>query len=222
MELEDFELIEIQEALERVANSYSVSFAPRELENVTTLGELLDKVKAKANFVHVEDCTNQQAFYKLREAVEVSMPHLDQRITLDFPLAKILGNRRRRRKLSLIEKQLGFKLEVLAPSMSGFGYLGGALVSLFVAIGHSIFLGIAVSIVWTAIIYMIHTPETLQVSTVRECIDGMVRQHYAKCRRVPGTANETEVDRIFFEIFATELGLETDQLRRVSRIRRQS
>ncbi len=59
---------DLSELLEKVENSFDIKFDDTELANVGTFGQLCDHIANKIQLANIDDCTTQQAFYKLRKS----------------------------------------------------------------------------------------------------------------------------------------------------------
>lgn len=66
---------------------FGIKFGKNELEHIETLGEFCDHVTNKIELAHADDCTTQQAFYKLRDAISTVL-HTDN-IRPDTPFSYI-------------------------------------------------------------------------------------------------------------------------------------
>jgi hypothetical protein len=60
---------DIEDVLRLVEKSYNLKFESNELAHIRTFGELSDHIVSKINLDYRDDCTDQQAFYKLRNAI---------------------------------------------------------------------------------------------------------------------------------------------------------
>ena len=61
------------------------------------------------------DCTTQQAFYKLRNAISATLQIDKSSITHDSGLAELFQRPQRRQNIAAVENELGFKIKVLHP-----------------------------------------------------------------------------------------------------------
>jgi hypothetical protein len=147
---------DIDELLLGVEKSFDIKFANSELSHVTTFGEFCDHITNKIELENSDDCTSQQAFYKLRESIANSLEFDMKELTPETSITEILLKPTRIAKVKKLEEHLGFKLNILRPKHS----MSGTLILLIVASLITLFfqwkaglLGIAISIIglWIAI-----------------------------------------------------------------------
>ena len=69
MKISEVDIEEIEDLLLKVETSFDIRFADNELKGITTFGELCDIIENKIQLENSNDCTTQQAFYKLRDAL---------------------------------------------------------------------------------------------------------------------------------------------------------
>lgn len=95
--------------------SFRIKFVDNELKDITTIGQLCDQIISKIEFKNTNDCTSQQAFYKLKNAIS-EVINLDKKsITPSTSLDNILPRKHRLVSLKKIENHIGFKLNILRP-----------------------------------------------------------------------------------------------------------
>jgi len=100
-ELENVDPDDIRDLLVKVEKSFDMKFGSTELMHIITFGELCDHIANKIQLAHSKDCTSQQAFYKLRDAM-ASILQIDYKtITISSALLHLLPKQSRR---SLVKK----------------------------------------------------------------------------------------------------------------------
>ncbi len=219
-ELKTFELCnidpdDISNVLIKVQKSFHLKFSFFEFKDVKTFGELCNIITAKFPHNHLYDCTTQQAFYKLRSAIEDALLINKNYITPRTGLQNLFPRKTRRKSISAIEKRLGFKTGLLRPKHS--------ITSTFIIMLLVSFIG--VFIFWQAAIVALilsiigqtlatRFANELDIQTVGQFAEIISREHYLKCRRISETANRYEIEKKIKELFLTELGLEEHQLTR--------
>ena len=67
-ELRNIDQEEFEELLLKVEDSFGIKFNEQELALNQTFGELCDQIKNKIQLEKTDDCTTQQAYYKLRKS----------------------------------------------------------------------------------------------------------------------------------------------------------
>ncbi|WP_071891166.1 hypothetical protein [Hymenobacter sp. PAMC 26628] len=206
---------DIEDLIPVIETSLGIKFSQGELEHVTTFGEFCDITVSKIHLTDAPDCTAQQAFYKLRQALAPHVPGLA--ITPASRLKDILpGSRYKRRKiLNSVEARTGITLDIHGASES----VVMGLIIMFLASFTSFFFsstagctGLTISVI--AAMVAQYTGNTWRVATVREWVEKMTREHYLKSRRNPITVNRTEIAKQLKSLFADRLALDPTVLTR--------
>jgi hypothetical protein len=208
---------DISDVLVKVQKSFGFKFGARELKDVRTFGELCDIITSKVSADNSNDCTTQQTFYKLRNAISDTLNIDKAGITTETELQNLFPRQNRRNAIKNIDKILGFKTNVLRPKYSVTGTLFIILIASF--IGLFIFwqvglIGLTLSVVGLKVATKLGIE--LDIKTVRQFSEKISRENYLKARRLSGTANKSEIARKVKELFIADLGLEEHQLKRQS------
>lgn len=206
---------DISDVLVKVEKSFGFKFGTTELKDTKTFGELCDIITSKVQGDNSDDCTTQQAFYKLRNAIADTLKIDKSTITPDTDLQKLFPKSIRKQSFKAIDRHLGFNSKVLRPKHS----ITGTLVILVIAsfIGLFIFWQAGLAFLTTSIIAMTIVTKfgnELDLLTVGQFADKLSREHYLKSRRISTTANKTEVAQKIKDLFIADLGLEEHQLTR--------
>jgi acyl carrier protein len=214
-EIKDIDSEDIGDLLAKVETSFGIKFVNDELIHITTFGQLSDHISNKIQLDNSEDCTSQQAFYKLREAISSTLQIDDKTISTDFRLSDILPKQSRRSRTKKMERHLGFKLNILRPPHWVRGTLAFILVVSLVGLFFSWqigLLGLAFSIagLWLAN----KIGNELDLQTVGQVAEKITREHYLKSRRNPKTFNKSEIEKLLTDWFSDDLGLDKIKLKR--------
>src|SRR5690606_7447089 len=129
LELRNIDPEDISDLLVKVEKSFDIKFGNTELMHISTFGELCDHIANKVLLDNSDDCTSQQAFYKLRDAISLTLQIDNKSISTNYPLADLLPRDSRRSRTRQIEDYLGFKLRILRPPH----WVTGTLVIIFLA-----------------------------------------------------------------------------------------
>lgn len=208
----------IEDILAKVEHSFDIKFTDKELAHIQTFGEICDLVKSKLQLVHTDDCTTQQAFYKLRSTLISALEVDKEKITPDTLLVDLLPKQIRKSKTKQIEQDLGFKLSLLRPPH----FVTSIFVVLFLAslIGLGIVwqlglagLGFSIAGLWLAT----KVGNELDLKTVGQLAEKMTRENYLKSRRNPKTYNDNEVEKVLTDWFSNNLGIDKSKLTREAR-----
>jgi hypothetical protein len=208
---------DISDVLVKVQKSFGFKFRDTELKYVKTFGELCDIITSKVSAGNSNDCTTQQAFYKLRNALSDTLYIDKTSLTTDTDLQKLLPKQIRRNVIKTVDKLLGFRTNILRPKYSVTGTLTIILLASFV--GVFIFwqvglIGLTLSIVGLTVATKLGNE--IDIKTVGQFSEKISRENYLKARRVIGTANNNEIAKKVKELFMADLGMEEHQLERQS------
>lgn len=214
----EYELIntgpeEIEDLLKKVETSFSIRFFDNELTHVTTFGQLCDHITNKIQLDNAEDCTSQQAFYKLRDAISTLFQIDNKTISPGFPLREILPRQARRLRIAMLEKHLRFKLNILRPphwlTITLAIILLASMIGLFVnwQIGLSALL-FSIGGLWFAD----KIGNELDLETIGQVAEKIKRENYLKSRRNPNTYNKKEIGKVLMDMFSNDLGLDKSKL----------
>ena len=219
-ELYNIDPEEIEDVLVKVESSFDIKFENNELANSTTFGELCDHITSKIELENSDDCTSQQAFYKLRSAISSTLKLDGKIISLDTLLSDILPRKGRRLGIKQLENHLGFKLNILRPPHWAIASLLiiflASLIGLYFNWQFGLLgLGFSISGFWVA-----HKiGNEFDVQTIRQVVEKMTRENYIKARRNASTFNKNEVEKALTDLFSADLDLEKSKLSREARIR---
>jgi len=215
LELKNIDPEDIEDVLKKVETSFDIVFIGNELSHLETFGELCDLIIDKIQLEHSNECTSQQAFYKLRIAISKSL-HIDHKaITPNTSLASILPSNNRRSKIKDLEIFIGFNLDILRPPHWVVITLLALLLASFVSLFINPLIGVpgltlSISGFWLAS----KTANILDLQTVEELTEKISRENYVKSRRNPKTFNKREIENVLTDLFSNDLELEKSKLTR--------
>lgn len=216
MELKNIDPEDISDVLEKVEKSFGFKFGDSELKDVKTFGELCDLITNKVQGDNVNDCTTQQGFYKLRNAIAATQVIHKSSITTDTNLKQLFPRHNRREKIKELQNELDMTFDILDIK----AWLGWAI---FIGIAGSLILfffnwklalsGLTffLAICWTA--YEFFAKE-FKLATVGQLTEKFTRENYLKSRRNSSTINRNEISQKVKEFFSKELDLEEEVLTR--------
>ncbi len=103
IELKNIDSEDLSDVLTKVEKSFGFKFGKTELKDVSSFGELCDIITDKVKGCNLKDCTTQQAFYKLRSAICVTL-NVDRKfVTTETNLLELFPRNFRRKKLLLLK-----------------------------------------------------------------------------------------------------------------------
>lgn len=204
-QLKNIDLESLDNILTKIESSFNIEFSGKELSNISTLGELSNYVIDRISLDDSNGCTNQQAFYKLRNTISSEF-QIEKKIILPQTLLANILPKDKRTSIKKIEKKLDLKLNVLRPKIwITILFITIFFVSLFAGYGNWKIglLGIILSIggAWLSN----KTGATLEIKTVSDLTKIMVRENYLKSRRNTKTINSIEIEKILTDWFVEEL-----------------
>lgn len=213
IELKNIDQEDIEDLLVKVEESFDIKFVDNELANIQTFGEMCDHIKGKIQLDHSDDCTTQQAFYKLRDALITFLQVDKENITPDTLLADLLPRHTRKTKTKQLEKYLGFKFSILRPPHFVTGFLLLLLLASVIGLFFSwqlglTGLGLSIGGLWLAS----KTGNELDLKTVGQLTEKMTRENYLKSRRNPKTYNDNEIEKVLTDWFSNDLGIDKSKL----------
>src|SRR5690606_4006482 len=206
---------DISDVLVKVEKSFGFKFGDTELKDTKTFGELCDIIISKVQGDNSNDCTTQQAFYKVRNAIANTLQVDKSSITPDTDLQKLIPKNIRRQLFKTIDGHLGFRTKILRPKHSITGSLAiifiVSLIGLF-ASWQAGLIGLTASVI--AMTIATKFGNEIDMLTIGQFADKLSREHYLKSRRISTTVNKAEVEQKIKDLFIADLGLEEHQLTR--------
>ena len=211
--LDQFEIENIEDVLPMFEETFKIKFENDETEKLNDFNEFSDLIISKMNLENDNLCTSQRAFYQFRNAIKTEKIIDINQIKPETDLKTIFPKRNRRKILKRIENQLGYKIEVLAPSQITINILFFSFVisfiSLFINWKIAIF-GILISVLG---FYLTKLTNRLDKRTVREIIEKNTAQNYFKIRNNENTFNKNEFKDVILEWFSENAGIDKEKLR---------
>jgi hypothetical protein len=207
---EDFEYFLVE-----VEASFGIRFENYELAHISTLGELCDYISDKIQLQNAEDCTSQQAFYKLRKAISKVLELDSKEILPNTQLVKLLPSETRKVKVKLLEKELGFNLKILRPPH----WLTYSLAYLMMASLPIIFINRLIGF-YSALLSILgffiseKLGNELDESMVADLARKITRQHYLLLRRDQNTFNKAEIESLLIDWIRNKFDVDKNKLTR--------
>ncbi len=211
--LDQFEIENIEDILPMFEETFKIKLENDETEKLNDFNEFSELIISKMNLENDNLCTSQRAFYQFRNAVKTEKIINRNEIKPETDLKTIFPKRNRRKVLKRIENQLGYKIEVIAPSQITINILFFSLVisfiGLFINWKIAIF-GILISVLG---FYLTKFTNRLDKRTVREIIEKNTAQNYFKIRNSENTFNKIEFKDVILEWFSENAGIDKEKLR---------
>jgi hypothetical protein len=213
LELKDFESEYISDVLVKIEKSFGLTWEMDTFKNAKTFGELCDIICSKIDLEPADDCTTQQAFYKIRESIANTQLLKKDTITPNSDLEGLIPRKDRRHTILQIRKESGLSLKILEPKqwVSNILLLGllASIVELFFNWRYGL-------LVLGVIIFGFQLASWLgkefRVKTIGEIATMATRENYIKSRRNPKTVNRQEIVKKIRELFSNDLDLDPSVL----------
>ncbi len=214
-ELKNIDPEDISDLLVKAEKSFDIKFGDTELMHISTFGELCDHIANKIQLDNSDDCTSQQAFYKLRDTISSTLQIDNKTISTNYSLADLLPRQSRRSRTKKLEKQLGFKLNILRPPHWVTGILALILLASFVGLFFNWQIGLSGLVFSIAGFWFANKiGNELDLQTVGQVAEKMTRENYLKSRRNPKTFNKNEIEKVLTDWFSNDLDLDKSKLTR--------
>ena len=216
--LDDFKLDNIDpedfgDTLLKLEKSFGSKFAYDSFKEAKTFGDICNIIESQINLKNKDDCTTQQAFYKVRKAIGLTQS-LDKRdIQLQTKLKDIFPRANRRKDINRFQQALGFSVDILSmKTWLGCTLAAGFAASLitFLFSWQYAVAGLAffTLLTWTASKFS----KELDISTVGDLTKKISREHYSLVRRQSGTANRKEIVKTIKDVFVADYSIEREHL----------
>lgn len=214
-ELKNISPEDIEDLLVKVERSFDLNFDDSELIHIRTLGELCDHITHKIQLENTDDCTSQQAFYKLRNAIAFTQKIDRKTIATTNSLDVIFPKKNRRTQIRKLEEYLDFKINILRPPH----WVTWTLLFLFLVSCLVLFLNWKIGISGLIVCLVgARLSDTLgneiNVQTVGQLAHKITRENYLKSRRNPKTYNKNEIEKVLIDWFSNDLDLDKSKLTR--------
>ncbi len=191
-----------------IEHSFNIELSVADCSSVRTFGDLCSIVSGKMNVEDNGDCTSQQAFYKLRNAI-ADVQQIDASlIAPKTDLHSIFPRKNRRAKFKQMDELLGFPIYGL--ERKGWVITLGVLAFLVSIV--MLFINWKLAIAGFIFSYLANavsklSENELRFKTVDELAESIARNNYMSVRRNPKTANKKEILQKMRELFSEQTGI---------------
>lgn len=216
--LDECDSEDISDVLLRIEKSFGLTFANDSFKDVKTFGELCDIILSNVHYKKTNDCTTQQAYYKVRNAIlDTQLIDKDQ-INLDSQLHLLFPRNNRRKRVMTFQKALGVPLDILDIK----NWLGWSIFILYLISLGLFFINwqqALTGLIFTSIAYWIALKfkKELKFKTVRELVKVFATEHYIRARRDSNSYNEEEAINTIKQLFINHLDLDYSTLTKDTR-----
>ena len=84
LQLNNYDFEDISDVLAKAGKSFQLDLKTDAFKDATTFGDLCDIISREISVEHSDDCTTQQAFYKLRQSISGIQSTEKNAITPDY------------------------------------------------------------------------------------------------------------------------------------------
>lgn len=213
--LKDIDSLDIDFVCKAIENSLRIRYNNDELSKISNLGDLCDLTISKIEAENLETCTNQEAFYKIRNAFSEILNISKDVIKPKIEISTILPRKKRIENLKKIEKKLGFRLNLLAPPSWIVGTLILILIVGIIFLFIKSFVGIGLIIfALLGLEFCKDYGKELKLKTFGELVESAVLNNYLKSRSQNNTINKNEIEKIVIGMFTSLLDFPKNELTR--------
>ena len=211
------DLENIEDLIPSIEKMYKINFKENELAELANFDEFCEKIVAKINLENVDNCTTQQAFYKLRKSiVDLGIAEKNE-LNTETKLKEIFPRKNRRKIVKSLEKNIGFELNLINPpqiiSISLFILILVSIVFLFINFKIAI-LGIIISVLGFKLAYRFG--KEIEMNSFRELVEKITTENYLNVRSDKNTINRKELKNVMTDWFADNLGIEKSELKQAT------
>ena len=211
------DLENIEDLIPSIEKMYKINFKENELAELANFDEFCEKIVAKINLENVDNCTTQQAFYKLRKSiVDLGIAEKNE-LNTETKLKEIFPRKNRRKIVKSLEKNIGFELNLINPpqiiSISLFILILVSIVFLFINFKIAI-LGIIISVLGFKLAYRFG--KEIEMNSIRELVEKITTENYLNVRSDKNTINRKELKNVMTDWFADNLGIEKSELKQAT------
>jgi hypothetical protein len=216
--LNNFHPEDIGDVLLKIERSFNIRFDDHDLKEVKTFGALCDVVVTKVKQVQADSCTTQQAFYKLRNAINSKNTVDRSELKPQTKLCELFPRDNRIEVVADIEAEMGFHMNLLQPKqwiVWAFALMLVAFITISFVYSTIGYIGMIVAI--TGLILSGKFGKELKVKTLGDLSEKIAHEHHLKCRRDASTVNRAEVNEKVKALFADYLDVEPAALTKEAR-----
>lgn len=204
---------DVEDLLIKVQRSYGIRFAKDDFKDAGTLGDITGIILNRVSGTPASDCTSQQGFYKLRDAIG-KVTGLDKvSIKPTSSLGDIFPRANRRKKIKRVVEILDFQPKILQPHPAISSVLAILLLfslAWYFVDGLQATIGLFSSIVMLLISH--RTGKEFTVKTVGELAEKLSIENYIHIRTDPATVNKDEIRRNLIKMYSKDLGLRPHEI----------
>ena len=215
MKLDNIDPEDFGDTLLKLEKSFGIKFAENSMKDAKTFGDICDIIESHINLTDKNDCTTQQAFYKVRKAIGLTQNIDERNIEPQTKLEDIFPRSNRRQNVKHFQQALGFTVDILTMKtwLAVTIFIGFvlSLIAFFfswqIAVSGLTFFSL---FTWTVSKFS----KELDILTVGQLTEKISREHYSSARRQSGTVNKNEIVKTIQDVFIADHDLNRKDLTR--------
>jgi hypothetical protein len=215
IKLDNIDPEDFGDTLLKLEKSFGTKFADSSFKDAKTFGDICDIVERQINFTDKDDCTTQQAFYKIRKAIGLTQNIDETNIEPQSKLEDIFPRSSRRLNVKNFQQALGFSVDILSmKTWLSVTIFVGFILSL-IAFFFSWQVAVAGLTFFASFAWIVSKfSKELDISTVGELTEKISRESYSLARRHSGTVNRNEIVTTIQDVFIADHLLDGEHLTR--------
>src|SRR5919202_3649489 len=199
----------------KIEKSYQVDFELGNAEFIRTFGDLTDWVTRVMPQPDTDDCTTQQAFYKVRTAFSEVLEMDKAKIHPNTELESIFDRKTRRARVAEIEQKLSIKFDILkSKAFVQNTFIILLLTTLGLLFFRPLYGLMGIAICFCIVMLIKRTQKEFSVKTVGQLTEKVVRENYLLSRRDPSRVNRLEIVEHIKQLLVQDLGLKAAEVTR--------
>lgn len=211
--LSDIDPEDVGDTLYKLQKSFGIEFQNNSFEKAATFGDICEIIQSYLNLTDNEDCTKQQAFYKVRNAIALTKQINPTCIEPSSKLEDIFPRKNRRKDIRNFKQLINIPVDILVMKTR---LLGTLVIGFMVSFIYFFFnreyavSGIAFFILLSWVLSKFS--KEFEIPSVKELAEKITREHYSKARKSNGTTNRKEIVGIIQDVFIADHLLDREYL----------
>lgn len=217
--LDEIDPEDFEDTLIKIEKSFGAKFAENSFSKAENFGDICDITETQINLTDKDDCTTQQAFYKIRKAISLTQNITEKQIEPKTKLEDIFPRKQRRQNVKNFQEKLGINIDFL--SMKNWLFMTILIGFILSLIAFFFKWQIAVSGLTFFILFtwtISKFSKELTLSTVGELTEKFTRENYTLARRENGTINRKELFKTIQNIFIFDHDIAKEHLTRDAKL----
>ena len=213
IKLSDIDPEDFGDTLLKLEKSFGIKFADNSFKNAKTFGDICNIIESQINLTDKDDCTSQQAFYKIRKAIGLTQTFKERNIEPQTKLEDIFPRSNRRQNVKQFLQELGFSVDILTmKTWLAVTIFIGSVLSL-IAFFFSWQIAVSGLTFFTLFTWTVSKfSKEFEIPTVGELTEKISRENYSLARRHGETVNRKEIIKTIQDVFIADHDIEREHL----------